>query len=86
MGLVGGQPASTDIETSTEGILKIVERTAVLQLQKYSNLGFEDIGKEYRWSESVEEIEKRDYLNEFIEMLYENNFVYVRFDGVIMNW
>lgn len=84
MGLVGGQPANVDIETSTDGILQVIERTAVLQLQKFSN--DEDFSRQYRFSGPVEEIEKKEYLNPAIERLYENNFVFVKYDGDIMDW
>ena len=85
MGLARDQPAKIDLDTSTEGILKILERVAVNQLHKFGYHVKED-GPKLEFSEGNDKIESRSFLNEMLEKLEHDNFVYTTFEGKILKW
>ena len=85
MGMVNDQPAKTDIETSTAGILELIQKTALFQLKQVSSY-LEHNMKQFQFSTPFEEIDEKENLQEFIEKLRTDNFVYVKFDGEILPW
>jgi hypothetical protein len=81
MGSAHGQTAEITEEESTNGILSLLERSAVTQIR--SN---KDDPASYQFTCSIEEIEKRNELNEMINKLENDNFVFVNYNGEILSW
>jgi NAD(P)-dependent dehydrogenase (short-subunit alcohol dehydrogenase family) len=87
MGTAKGQEADIDIETSTSGILQVIERVAVLQLHDQIQKHLPDLDTQFQFSAPLEKIEERsDHLNVVIHKLQTDNFVYVQYDGQLLPW
>jgi hypothetical protein len=94
MGLVKGQKAQLDISYSCGLMLEVMERACVLQMQHQSIIAGtegketkEGERKEFIFSASIQEIEKRgDHLQEFVQRLQTDDFVYCQWEGKIMPW
>jgi hypothetical protein len=82
MGLAKGQPAKIDVETSTAGILEVVERAAALQLQGKQL----ESSQKFMFKTPLDQVEKRAHLKEFADQLKKDNFAYVKHNGELMKW
>jgi hypothetical protein len=81
MGSAQGQAAQITEEESTNGMLSILERSATTQIR--SN---KIDPSAFQFTSSLEEIEKRGELNEMINKLEDDNFVFVKYNGDVMSW